>query len=83
MNKKQLTEYDKNYPNVKFTHDLNHATHVICTKELIGIDPESLTYTEGFGIFLQAMYQGKLMVNESFLETQDSSSSILELFDER
>ena len=78
-----MTEYDKNYPNVKFTHDLNHATHVICTKELIGIDPESLTYTEGFGIFLQAMYQGKLMVNESFLETQDSSSSILELFDER
>ena len=29
------------------------------------------------------MYQGKLMVNDSFLETQDSTSSILELFDER
>jgi len=82
ITKKQLAEYDANNPNVKFTSDLNKATHVICTKELIGIDPESPTYTEGFGIFLQAMYQGKLMVNDSFLETQDSTSSILELFDE-
>ena len=83
LTKKQLTEYETNNPNIKLTNDLSKATHVICTKDLVGIDPESPTYTEGFGIFLQAMYQGKIMVNESFLDTQDSSSSILELFDER
>ena len=78
-----MTEYEINNPNVKLTNDLSKATHVICTNDLVGIDPESPTYTEGFGIFLQAMYQGKILVNESFLETQNSSSSILELFDER
>jgi len=82
VTKKQLIEYETNNPNVKLTNDLNKATHVICANNLVGIDPESPIYTEGFGIFLQAMYQGKIMVNESFLDTQNSNSSILRLFDE-
>ena len=47
------------------------------------IDPESPTYTEGFGLFIKSMYEGKVMVGKSFLETQDSNSSILNIFEQR